>query len=181
MALVRANDEHETPLISDDWIVEVEKILRASDGDGGIVTRWVPEVLAKGKPEAYAPQILSLRPCHYRALKDNSMEPHHHGLSHISQMELYKLKCTKDAAHNNLQHIDKVFNTMDEPNIKSILEQFYNWKVEMRDGNGHGSRKFRWMMTVDAFFLYQFLDSPNEFCHPLARETIKCDILKLEN
>ncbi|GLJ23212.1 hypothetical protein SUGI_0438610 [Cryptomeria japonica] len=114
--------------------------------------------------------------------------PLHHGLSIISQMEMYKLKCLKDAARNDSDLIHNFLeNTVQASTSK--VEQFYNWKFDTEDG----PRKFGWMITVDAFFLYHFLknacddnvgpDDNRSYKprHHSAMGSIKCGIVKLEN
>ncbi|GLJ23235.1 hypothetical protein SUGI_0439530 [Cryptomeria japonica] len=180
MALVGSSDE----LISDEWIAEVQKIVEARDGDGsvsvGTESKRVPEVVAEAKADAYAPLIVSLGPYYYRALRDAPVGPLHHGLSIISQMEMYKLKYFKDAVRNDPERICEFLENTVQPN-KSKLEQFYNWKLDTQED----FRKFGWMMMVDSFFLYQFLkdacDQAGQSRLPSATGSIKCDIVKLEN
>ncbi|GLJ20396.1 hypothetical protein SUGI_0370530 [Cryptomeria japonica] len=178
----------EQRLISKEWTVEVKNFLKESEQGGTEVklSMRVPKALINAKPEAYIPQMVSLGPYHHRSLQEEPMGPYHERLSHLSQMDFYKLNSTRDAAQNN-QRLTENF-LIKVTNMASEFEKFYDWKISDKEEFGR-------MMMVDAFFLYQFLQNG---LHVLKRESsqrqkryneiftptltsIRCDILKLEN
>ncbi|XP_057814807.2 putative UPF0481 protein At3g02645 [Cryptomeria japonica] len=144
----------------------------------------VPRALITAKPDAYIPKLVSLGPYHHRSLQEEPIGPYHQRLSHLSQMDFYKLNSTRDATRN--KSIEDFFTKIEEK--ASEFEQFYDWKIGDEE-------KFGWMMMVDGLFLYQFLKNG---LHLLQREgsqrhnrcgeiltptltSIRCDLVKLEN
>ncbi|GLJ20414.1 hypothetical protein SUGI_0370800 [Cryptomeria japonica] len=176
----------EQQLISEEWTVEVEKFLKESEQGGTKVrvSMRVPRALITAKPEAYIPQMLSLGPYHHRSLQEEPMGPYHERLSHLSQIDIYKLNSTRDATRN--KSIEDFFTKIEEK--ASEFEQFYDWKI-------NDEEKFGWMMMVDGLFLYQFLKNGLHLLQRDASErhnrcgeiltptltSIRCDLVKLEN
>ncbi|GLJ20395.1 hypothetical protein SUGI_0370520 [Cryptomeria japonica] len=173
-------------LISEEWTVEVQKFLEESKRGGTVVrlSMRVPKTLINAKPEAYIPQMVSLGPYHHRSMQEEPMGPYHQRLSHLSQLDIYKLNSTIDATRN--KPIEDFFRQIKEKAPE--FEQFYDWKINDKE-------KFGWMMMVDALFLHQFLKNGfhllqweatlrhNRYGEMLTPTltSIRCDIVKLEN
>ncbi|GLJ20418.1 hypothetical protein SUGI_0370870 [Cryptomeria japonica] len=178
----------EQQLISEEWTVEIESFLTESEKPLLIrkASMRVPKAFINAKQEAYIPQMLSLGPYHYRSLQDQAVAPYHQRLSHLSQMDFYKLKSARDASKVKPDLISNFFTRVSE--MVQEFEEFYDWKIKDR-------KKFGQMMMLDAFFLYQFLknvfhvfqhDATERHigCSEILKPTltsIKCDIVKLEN
>ncbi|KAH9299429.1 hypothetical protein KI387_031111 [Taxus chinensis] len=154
----------EQQLISKEWTMEVRTFLTASE-EGALVGKAgvrLPKSTMNAKAEAYIPEIVSLGPYHHRTLKDDSAGPFHRRLTNLSQMEVYKLKATRDAAKNDFTPGFRMENFLQEiikPEMISKFEQFYDWKI----GGREEIESFGWMMIVDAFFLLQFLNNRFDF------------------
>ncbi|GLJ23127.1 hypothetical protein SUGI_0436400 [Cryptomeria japonica] len=142
------------------------------------------------KTETYTPQMVSLGPYHHHSLKDEPVGPFHQRLAHLSQMEDYKLRSTREAAGNDPELIKKMFARVSQSNMISEFQHFYDWKLNEED-----VPNFAWMMLVDALFLSYFLKSgfdvdrqessvrrgaSSEIVLP-TKATIMCDIVKQEN
>ncbi|GLJ28978.1 hypothetical protein SUGI_0571940 [Cryptomeria japonica] len=179
-------------LISDEWIMEVEAVVNASKGDNeegqektGMSRRLrLPRAMMESKADAYTPHMVSLGPYHRHTLKDVAVGDYHQRLTYLSQMDAYKLSFAREATANNPSIINSLVEKITEPDQIKALEEFYDWKVGEED-----SKKFGWMMTLDAFFLSYILHSSWDTENGDTEEdsvvpglaSIRCDILKLEN
>ncbi|GLJ23139.1 hypothetical protein SUGI_0436580 [Cryptomeria japonica] len=149
--------------------------------------------------------MVSLGPYHHFSLKDESVGPFHQRLTHLSQMEVYKLRSAREAAGNDPELIKKMFERVSQSDMISKFKRFYDWEIKEED-----VPSFAWMMMVDALFVFYFLKSglandqhessvrsgapgeikrqessmpsgaSSEIFLP-ARASIRCDIVKLEN
>ncbi|GLJ23138.1 hypothetical protein SUGI_0436570 [Cryptomeria japonica] len=160
---------------ADEWLSSVEEILEKAKhdvADGGISMR-VPEAMVNTKVEAYIPQLVSLGPYHHVWAKDKPLEPSNQRPTHLSQLELQKLKKATERAP---EIIKRLFTKISEAPIISEFEQIYHRKIEEEN-----IPEFAWMMTVDALFLHNFLLEINSDNIMPAKASIMCDIVKLEN
>ncbi|GLJ23132.1 hypothetical protein SUGI_0436510 [Cryptomeria japonica] len=161
---------------ADEWPSSVEEILEKAKhdvADGGISMR-VPEAMVNTKAEAYIPQLVSLGSYHHVWAKEKPLEPSNQRPTHLSQMELQKLKKATERAPDIIK---RLFTKISEAPIISEFEQIYHRKIEEEN-----IPEFAWMMTVDALFLHNFLleiNTSNNIMPPKA--SIICDIVKLEN
>ncbi|GLJ23130.1 hypothetical protein SUGI_0436480 [Cryptomeria japonica] len=181
-------------MISEEWSEEVKIFLEATPDavpdDRGSVR--LSKALMNARTEAYAPQMVSLGPYHHFSLKDEPVGPFHQRLTHLSQMEVYKLRSTRKAARNDPQLIKNLFARVCQSDMIAKFKQFYDWKIDEDD-----VPNFAWMMMIDALFLSYFLKSGFEinrqestvtvnsgaFSDVIlpAKASLRCDIVKLEN
>ncbi|XP_057815013.2 UPF0481 protein At3g47200-like [Cryptomeria japonica] len=184
----------ENKLISEEWKEEVKIFLEATPqavpADRGSVR--LSKALMNAKTEAYAPRMVSLGPYHHFSVKDEPVGPFHQRLTHLSQMEVYKLRSTRKAARNDPELIKKLFARVSQSDMIAEFRQFYDWKIEEDD-----VQNFAWMMMIDALFLSYFLKSGFEINRQEstvtvhsgassdvilpAKASLRCDIVKLEN
>ncbi|GLJ20408.1 hypothetical protein SUGI_0370690 [Cryptomeria japonica] len=124
MAAPASEEQH---LISEEWTLEVKKFLKESEQGGPEIrlSMRVPRALITAKPDAYIPQLVSLVPYHHRSLQEEPIGPYHQRLSHLSQMDSYKVNSTRDATRN--KSIEDFFTKIEEK--ASEFEQFYDWKI----------------------------------------------------
>ncbi|XP_057815010.2 uncharacterized protein LOC131028693 [Cryptomeria japonica] len=170
----------EWPPAAGEWPSHVEEILQMAKravSDVGVSMR-VPEALVNAKAEAlvnskaeaYIPQMVSLGPYHHLWSKDKSLQPFHQRPTHLSQLELYKLK---KATETDPEIINCLFTKISEASTIFAFEPIYHMKIEEKD-----IPEFTWMMVIDALFLSNSLSA---FIGHIGKESILCDIVKLEN
>ncbi|GLJ20397.1 hypothetical protein SUGI_0370540 [Cryptomeria japonica] len=77
------------------------------------------------RTEAYIPQMVSLGPYHHRSMQEEPMGPYHQRLSHLSQMDIYKLNSTIDATRN--KPIEDFFRQIkEEAMMRNLLALEFN-------------------------------------------------------
>ncbi|GLJ23126.1 hypothetical protein SUGI_0436390 [Cryptomeria japonica] len=141
-----------------------------------IVSKWPPaagewpcdvdEILQKGK-QAVSDVGMSMR---VPEAQVNSKAE-----AYIPQMVSLDGKLKK-ATDKNPEIIKRLFTDISKAPMISEFEQIYHRRIEEED-----IPEFTWMMMVDALFLYDFLWVFTSHNIMPAKESIMCDIMKLEN